>query len=236
MCNNLTSKVNWFTTGLKDLLFPTPSVKAINKFRTKTITANQLKVDDASWKIHREGDRSGGWRVCTQPPVYWRPNPLPTGEILSDPAADVLKLVVVNRYTEAAPVVGFVRNLGLTNGALASSVAHDSHNIIAVGVDDASLVRAINLLIQKKGGIVAVAKEKEEILELPVAGLMSLEEGVEVARQYQNLNTMAQSMGTGFQAPFMTLSFLSLLVIPSLKLGDRGLFDVTTFSFTSLFD
>lgn len=148
---------------------------------------------------------------------------------------DILKLVVLNRYQESKPALAFVNNFGLKRGALATSVAHDSHNIIAVGADDASIVKAINEVIRNKGGMCAADAESLEVLPLPIAGLMSDLNAVSVASKYSKLNKIAQSFGTQFSAPFMTLSFLALLVIPHLKLSDKGLFDVSKFQFTKLF-
>ncbi|HEX2608305.1 MAG TPA: adenine deaminase C-terminal domain-containing protein, partial [Flavisolibacter sp.] len=129
-----------------------------------------------------------------------------------------------------APVAAaFIKNFQLKRGAIASSVAHDSHNIVAVGVDDASLARAVNLLIESKGGVSCVG-DKDLVLELPVAGLMSIRDGYEVAQQYAAIDQAAKALGSTLSAPFMTLSFMALLVIPHLKLSDLGLFDGDTFS------
>ncbi|KPQ09491.1 MAG: adenine deaminase Ade, partial [Algoriphagus marincola HL-49] len=130
---------------------------------------------------------------------------------------DILKITVVNRYEEAPPAVAFIKNIGLKTGAIASSVGHDSHNIIAVGVDDESICRAVNLLIEAKGGISAVSGEKEEVLPLPVGGIMSPEDGYQVAAAYTQIDRMAKEMGSTLNSPFMTLSFMALLVIPDLK-------------------
>jgi adenine deaminase len=119
----------------------------------------------------------------------------------------------------------------LKEGAIASSVAHDSHNIIAVGVDDDSMARAINLVIKEKGGVSCVNNKREKILALPVAGLMSNEDGYKVATAYTEIDKMAKELGSKLSAPFMTLSFMALLVIPHLKLSDLGLFDGDKFSF-----
>ncbi|SDD56083.1 adenine deaminase [Niabella drilacis] len=156
---------------------------------------------------------------------------LEEGCYVSDPAQDLLKITVVNRYRKAAPAVSFVKNFGLKRGAMASSVAHDSHNIIAVGVDDESLCRAVNLVIAEKGGVVAVDRAQEAIVPLPVAGLMSNADGYEVAAAYTAVDQMVKGMGATLNAPFMTLSFMALLVIPALKLSDKGLFDGQKFEF-----
>lgn len=154
------------------------------------------------------------------------------GFIVSDPGNDILKIVVVNRYHEAPVAKAFIRNFGLQSGAIASTVAHDSHNIVAVGVDDESLSRAVNLLIAEKGGVSAVLGSKEKVLPLPVAGLMSVEDGYSVAAAYTAIDKMVkEEMGSALTAPFMTLSFMALLVIPHLKLSDKGLFDGDDFRF-----
>ncbi|MBS0661732.1 MAG: adenine deaminase [Verrucomicrobia bacterium] len=154
------------------------------------------------------------------------------GEAVADPARDLLKIAVVNRYVARAPVaVGFVRGFGLRSGALASSVAHDSHNIVAVGADDASLAAAVNLVIAHRGGLSAVDGRQRAVLPLPIAGLMSDGDGRAVARRYTALDAMAKRLGSRLDAPFMTLSFMALLVIPDLKLSDRGLFSGTKWSF-----
>jgi adenine deaminase len=151
--------------------------------------------------------------------------------IISDLENDVLKMVVVNRYHDAPIAISFVKNFGLKQGAIASSVAHDSHNIIAVGVDDKSICEAVNLVIAETGGVVALGNGKEEILPLPVAGLMSNHNGYEVAERYTSIDKFAKDLGSTLVAPFMTLSFMALLVIPHLKLSDKGLFDGDKFEF-----
>jgi adenine deaminase len=151
---------------------------------------------------------------------------------VADPVRDVLKIAVVNRYARAAPVaVGFVRGFGLRAGALASSVAHDSHNIVAVGADDASLAAAVNLVIAHRGGISVAGGGRRAVLPLPIAGLMSDADGRSVARRYTALDARAKRLGSRLDAPFMTLSFMALLVIPDLKLSDRGLFSGSRWAF-----
>jgi adenine deaminase len=147
------------------------------------------------------------------------------GFLKSNPEKDILKIVVVNRYKEAPIAKSFIKNFGLKKGAIASSVAHDSHNIVAVGVDDESICKAVNLIIKEKGGVSCVDNNNELILALPVAGLMSNENGYTVAEKYTAIDAMAKSLGSTLSAPFMTLSFMALLVIPHLKLSDLGLFD-----------
>jgi adenine deaminase len=152
------------------------------------------------------------------------------GNLESDIEDDILKIVVVNRYTDSPVAKAFINNFRLLNGAIASSVAHDSHNIVAVGTDDDSICRAVNLVIEKRGGVSAVAGDQEMILPLPVAGLMSDDDGYKIAEQYTAIDKMVkEKLGTGLASPFMTLSFMALLVIPHLKLSDKGLFDGDTF-------
>jgi adenine deaminase len=158
------------------------------------------------------------------------------GHIISDVQRDILKIAVVNRYQDVPPVIGFVNKFGLKQGAIASSVAHDSHNIIVVGVEDVDICRAVNLIIENKGGISVVSDNSEEILPLPIAGLMSTWDYFHVAEKYDRLNKMAKTLGSGLQAPLMTLSFMGLLVIPKLKLSDKGLFDGEKFEFINLFE
>lgn len=158
------------------------------------------------------------------------------GKIVSDISRDVLKMVVINRYNPAPPAVGFVYGFGLKNGAVASTVAHDSHNIIAIGTSDKAICKAVNQIIATRGGIVSVDDNDVLVLPLPVAGLMALESGHEVARRYRLLDEMAKKMGSRLSAPFMTLSFLALLVIPEIKLSDKGLFDGNKFEFISLIE
>jgi len=151
------------------------------------------------------------------------------GCVVADSERDLLKITVVNRYHEAKPAVGLVRGFTLKTGALASSVAHDSHNIIAVGASDEALCRAVNLVVEQKGGLSAVVSDSEQTLALPIAGLMSDQDYPTVARQYHILNEMMSKAGCRLKAPYMLLSFLALPVIPKLKLSDLGLFDVEQF-------
>lgn len=157
------------------------------------------------------------------------------GQAIANPSTDVLKIAVVNRYEDAPPAVAFIRGIGLKAGALASCVAHDSHNIVAVGCDDTALSEAVNLVIRHKGGIAAVGAGQAEVLPLPVAGILSADTGEAVAEAYAQIDQFAkQVLGSTLSAPFMTLSFMALLVIPSLKLSDKGLFDGANFEWASL--
>ncbi len=159
------------------------------------------------------------------------------GLVVSDLEKDVLKIVVLNRYKNAPPAIAFINNYGLKEGAIASSVGHDSHNIIAVGVDDFSICEAINLIIREKGGVAAVSNTKRGVLGLPVAGLMSCEDGYKVAESYTTIDRFVKDqLGSTLISPFMSLSFMALLVIPALKLSDLGLFDGEKFEFVDLFE
>ncbi len=153
------------------------------------------------------------------------------GKLYSNTAEDILKITVINRYDVAPVALGWIKNFGLKHGAIASTVAHDSHNIIAVGTTDEAITRAVNLLIEEKGGISCVSKQEQQVLALPVAGLMSTTNGYHVAAQYTHIDAMAKALGSTLSSPFMTLSFMALLVIPHLKLSDKGLFDGDTFMF-----
>jgi len=156
------------------------------------------------------------------------------GNLVSNTATDVLKMTVVNRYKNETPSIAFIKNFGIKEGAIASSVGHDSHNIIAIGVSDEAICKAVNLIIKNKGGVCAVTKTTEKVVALPVAGIMSDQPAEIIGNAYAALDAMAKEMGSTLRAPYMSLSFMALLVIPSLKLSDKGLFDGTSFQFTSL--
>ena len=156
------------------------------------------------------------------------------GKVESNTEMDILKLVVYNRYEKARPAVAFINHFGLKEGAIASTVAHDSHNIIAVGVSDEDIINAVNLLVKSKGGVSLVCGSEEMILPLPVAGLMSNQDAFEVAARYDALDKAAKALGSGLRAPYMTLSFMALLVIPDIKLSDKGLFNGKKFEFIPL--
>jgi len=156
------------------------------------------------------------------------------GNLVSNTEKDILKMVVVNRYQNQNPAIAFIKKFGLKEGAIASSVGHDSHNIIAVGVSDEDICRAVNLIIENKGGICAFSNLEEKIVSLPVAGIMSDKDGATIGKQYAELDKMAKRLGSKLNAPYMTLSFMALLVIPSLKLSDKGLFNGSEFKFTTI--
>ncbi len=156
------------------------------------------------------------------------------GKLVSDIENDILKMAVVNRYENTKPAIAFIKNFGLKKGAIASSVAHDCHNIVVVGTTDEAICSAVNVLIENKGGVCAVNGNERSVLSLPVAGIMSAKDGWETGRLYQEIDAQAKEYGSQLHAPFMTLSFMALLVIPDLKLSDKGLFSGTSFSFVDL--
>jgi adenine deaminase len=194
----------------------------LNNFSCEQISANDLMISaNAEFDQPVIGCLDG--QLIT---LKKKMTPKLVGDVYeSDIENDVLKIVVVNRYSRAPIAKSFVHGFGLKQGAIASSVAHDSHNIVAVGVDDESLMRAINLIIHHKGGISCIAGSNEDVLNLPIAGLMSDGDGYEVARKYTELDEKAKLLGSTLSAPFMSLSFMALLVIPHVKLSDKGLFD-----------
>lgn len=157
------------------------------------------------------------------------------GNASPDPSRDLLKIAVVNRYAKSKPAVAFIRNFGLKRGAIASSVAHDSHNIIVVGADDDSIAKAANLLMEHTGGLSLVDGPEEMTIALPIAGLMSDRDCATIGKAYAAIDKKAKELGSTLRAPYMSLSFMALLVIPQLKLSDKGLFDGKDFRFVPLF-
>jgi adenine deaminase len=209
---------------------PHLEMEVINQFNTVPVHLEQLKVKAVGPTL-KVIEALNGELITHQ---LMEPAKIMNGCIESNLELDTLKMVCLNRYQNADPAIAFIKNFGLKKGAIASTVAHDSHNIIAVGVDDDSLVQVINELIKLSGGIAVCKDGKVESLALPVAGLMSPDDGYKVAARYTELDLAAKSLGSALDAPFMTLSFMALLVIPALKLSDKGLFDGSRFCFTSL--
>jgi adenine deaminase len=207
------------------------SVQRPNNFNGQPVEAAQFRMKATSAQI-RVIEAHDGQLITTAAVV---PTRIENGFAVADVERDILKISVVNRYKESAPSIAFIRNLGIREGAIASSVAHDSHNIIVAGTDDSSMAKAVNAVMLERGGIAAVSGGKVSVLPLPVAGIMSDADGYEVARRYQALDRQAKSMGSALGAPFMTLSFMALLVIPALKISDQGLFDGTAFKFVKVF-
>jgi len=212
-------------------LFEYKAGKPVNNFKRKEILKNDLLVKDKGKNIRVIKCFDG--QLFTNSIVV-KPNTT-KGQIIPDIENDLLKLVVVNRYNNSEPAIGFIQGIGLKYGAVAQSISHDSHNIIATGTNDADLLKAINTVISLKGGIVISEKGNIHQLPLEIAGLMSSGSGEKTASVYAELNKLAKSLGSSFKSPLMTLSFMSLLVIPELKLCDKGLFDVNAFSPVSLF-
>lgn len=199
---------------------------AINQFN-----ATSIQGKDLSLSVNEYPTQNGNIPVIEAidgqliTHCLWMPPTIENEFLVSNTQTDILKIVVYNRYFNAPPKIAFIKNFGFQEGAIASTVAHDSHNIIAVGVDDESIARAINLVIQEKGGVSCVSAHDEKVLGLPVAGLMSNEDPYEVAANYTIIDKMSKQLGSSLGSPFMTLSFMALLVIPHLKLSDKGLFD-----------
>lgn len=203
----------------------------INNFSAKKIQTEDIKIAPQNGKI-RVIQAMDGQLITNN---ITREAKVENGNVVSDVENDILKIVVYNRYEPAKPSIAFINNFGFKSGAIASSVAHDSHNIVAVGVDDSDLVEAINLVVEKKGGVSFAKKNLKKVLPLPIAGLMSAKNGYVVAKKYEELDMLAKTLGTQLNAPYMTLAFMALLVIPEIKLSDLGLFDGNKFEFVSLF-
>jgi adenine deaminase len=204
----------------------------INQFNAEKITEDQLRViptgDSLNVILVDDGQlftHSGKMEQKIE-----------NGNVISDIENDVLKIVVYNRYQPSVPAIGFIKNIGLKKGALASTVSHDSHNIVSVGTSDKEIASAINQIIESKGGILACVNERTCLLPLPVGGTMSDVEGSIISKQYEEIDAMAKELGSKLKAPFMTLAFMSLLVIPKLKLSDKGLFNGQSFSFVELME
>jgi adenine deaminase len=214
-------------------LLPARPPQPVNAFAAEPVSPAALRIPcpvataDVPVIVVEDGQLVTGREIRRLTPT--------AGELRAEPARDLLKLAVVNRYTPGLPpALAFITHFGLRRGAIASSVAHDSHNLIAVGADDESLARALNLLVTHRGGVCAVDSDREVVLPLPIAGLMSDRDAATVAHDYAAVEDLARGLGSPLRAPLMTLSFMALLVIPSLKLSDRGLFDGDAFAFVPL--
>jgi adenine deaminase len=211
-------------------LISSVKVNPINNFKISKLNDESLKVPFEGGKIKVIGIIPG--EIITESFEYQLN--VENGFLVPDLDRDILKISVVNRYSDAQPALAFVKGFGIKRGAVATSVAHDSHNIICIGVNDDSMKIAINEIIRNKGGMVVFDGEDLYSLTLPIAGFMSADNCSLVAKKYEDLERKAQLLGSALYAPFMTLSFLSLIVIPKLKLSDKGLFDVEKFQFTNL--
>lgn len=211
-----------------------PSVKApiVNNFHTSPKSLEDFKLKTESPQMRVIKALNG--EIVTE--SFTTEVSSENGFAVPDLPNDILKIAVINRYKDTSPAIAFIQGFRLKEGAIASCVAHDSHNIIAVGTDDETLCQVVNLVIENRGGIAAVSHAEQKSLSLPIAGIMTNEDGYAVARKYAEIDTFVKNkLGSTLDAPFMTLSFMALLVIPSLKLSDQGLFDGNTFAFTNLF-
>lgn len=211
------------------ILFQYAQPVHLNHFNSSLINASQIKIVPNGKRLRVIEAFDGD--LFTKETIV---DSADSNIISSDTKNDILKIVVKDRYNDSQPAVGLIKGFGLTKGAFASSVAHDSHNIICVGVDDKDIVNAVNQIVKLKGGLAIAYDDKISFLPLPVAGIMSDKPVSEVATIYENLSNEVKMLGCKMNAPFMTLSFMALLVIPELKLSDRGLFDGRKFNFIPL--
>ena len=210
---------------VKHVDFETP-----NNFNTSKKETTDFEITSSANSI-RVIEALEGQLITNE--IHHKPK-ISNGKIVSDIENDILKMAVVNRYENTKPAIAFIKNFGLKSGAIASSVAHDCHNIVVVGTSDEEICNAVNQIIQNTGGICAVNGKEQKALALPVAGIMSDKNGWETGKLYQEIDAMAKKLGSTLKAPFMTLSFMALLVIPDLKLSDKGLFSGNSFSFVDL--
>ena len=212
------------------VLFKYKAGKPVNNFNCQHITETDIQVKNLHGEIRvivaAEGELlTGEIRTPSGAADY----------VIPEISNDILKIVVKDRYHDSPPAAGFIKGFGIKRGAFASSIAHDSHNIISVGTNDKDIVTAINEIIKLKGGLAVSEGKNIEALQLNIGGIMTTRSCEEIAHDYNNLNQLVNSLGCSMKAPFMTLSFMALLVIPDLKIGDRGLFDVKKFEPVSLF-
>jgi adenine deaminase len=221
-----------FDSG-QGVLFEKQSVRVVNHFVSRSVSENDFHIDIPEGARQLKVIRCFDGELVTD---AFLKNIEGIKHLKSDTENDILKIAVVDRYQNKPAAVGFIHGFGLKSGAIASSVAHDSHNVVAVGVEDRHIARAVNMIMETKGGLSLSSDEYEELLPLPVAGLMSDKDGEEVGERYALIDKVAKKIGTKLKSPFMTLSFMSLLVIPKVKLGDKGLFDGDKFEFISLFE
>lgn len=215
------------------ILFNTENVEPVNNFNASKINVDQISIKDknAKVKVIEVIDKELITKSFTTELKSEK------GNLLADPEKDILKIIVYNRYNKnATPQVGFINGFNLKKGALATSIAHDSHNIIAIGVNDEDIVKAINEIIEHTGGLTYIDNTDFYTLPLEFGGLMTQADPEEVSNKYNKINSIIKANGCNLTAPFMTLSFMALLVIPELKIGDKGLFDVSKFEFTSLYE
>jgi adenine deaminase len=209
-------------------------IEIVNNFIENIVSLEDVKVSSSqndSVSVRVIGVVEG--ELYTNSEVY--DLEVQNGKVTSDKDSDILKIVVLNRYQKAKPSVGFIKGFGLKKGAICSSVAHDAHNIVAIGVDDESIVKVVNGVVNSKGGLAYADNDILKVLELPVAGIMAAASAEKIAEDYRDLLEITRKSGSTMKAPFMTMAFMSLIVIPELKISDQGLFDVVAFKPTSLF-
>ena len=210
-----------------EALFTSKTASVINNFNTEFITAEEIimRSNNERTKVIEVIDGELVTRMSE------RTLHVTNGELQPDIANDILKIIVVNRYKKERPIIGFVRNFGLKRGAIASSIAHDSHNIVAVGTNDRDLLTSVNTIIRNKGGICACLNKDIVDLKLEVGGLMSTRDGKTIAAEYEKVHDRAIELGSELKSPFMTMAFMTLLVIPAIKIGDKGIMDVNKFKY-----
>lgn len=211
-------------------LLPKVNIGTINNFVAEKVTADDFKVTDKGKDINIIGVING--ELLTE--KFVGRTKAVNGDLVSDTENDILKIAVINRYENKKAAVAFIKNFGLKRGALASSVAHDSHNIVAIGCSDETLAEAVNMIIENKGGFAVYDEEVKMCLPLPVAGIMTNDNAFKVADDYLKIKNLAKSLGSPLSDPFMTMEFMALLVIPKLKLSDKGLFDCERFELIEL--
>jgi len=212
-------------------LFKYENDECINKFNASEISEDEIRIKRNGSKMRVINAFDG--ELMTKEILYTTKN----SEIIkADIQNDILKIVVKDRYKDMPPSTAMIRGFGLKKGAFAGSIAHDSHNIICIGTNDKDIVTAINLIIKIKGGLAVATGNELDYMPLPVAGIMSEKPVNIVASDYEKLTKLVKSMGCTMSAPFMTLSFMALLVIPELKLSDKGLFNGKIFNYVPLFE
>lgn len=215
--------------GILDCTIPSVSYNDMSICNTKNITEKDIILYGESSLVHVIEAIPG--QIVTGRSLYKMESI--DGILRSSTTDDILKIIVINRYSDSKPAIGFIKGFGLKCGAIASTIAHDSHNIIAVGVDDTSIMKAVNALIEEKGGI-SLYNNTLSVLPLDIAGLMSSQDAHTVANRYIEIERLVKQTGCTMPAPYMALSFMALLVIPTLKLSDIGLFDGEIFECINL--
>lgn len=215
--------------GILDCTIPSVSYNDMSICNTKNITEKDIILYGESSLVHVIEAIPG--QIVTGRSLYKMESI--DGILRSSTIDDILKIIVINRYSDSKPAIGFIKGFGLKCGAIASTIAHDSHNIIAIGVDDTSIMKAVNALIEEKGGI-SLYNNTLSVLPLDIAGLMSSQDAHTVANRYIEIERLVKQTGCTMPAPYMALSFMALLVIPTLKLSDIGLFDGEIFECINL--